>query len=123
MIKTIDYQIDGINDAELDIKRNSKLEFKLTYDSTKEIRALIAVIPGLGEDGDTYYRDNLAHSIARDLDAAVITANYFGVKSNPPAAKFSIDEIDELILKTVAENIGNPIPDNIELTKMESEEI
>lgn len=123
MIKTIDYQIDGINDAELDIKRNSKLEFKLTYDSTKEIRALIAVIPGLGEDGDTYYRDNLAHSIARDLDAAVITANYFGVKSNPPEAKFSIDEIDELILKTVAENIGNPIPDNIKLTKMESEEI
>lgn len=33
MIKTIDYQIDGINDAELDIKRNSKLEFKLTYDN------------------------------------------------------------------------------------------
>lgn len=123
MIQTKSYQIDGINDAELDIKRDSKLEFKLTYDNAKEIRSIITVIPGLGEDGDAYYRSKLAQSIARDMDAAVITVNYFGVKSNPPEAKFSIDEIDELILKTVADSIGNPIPDDIKLTKMDSDEI
>lgn len=123
MIRTKTYKIDGINDTELGIQRSSKLEFKLTYDNAKEIRSLITIIPGLGEDGDAIYRDKLAHSIARDLDAAVITANYFAVKSNPPAAQFSVDEIDELILKTVAESIGNPIPDNIELTKMNQDEI
>ena len=30
---------------------------------------------------------------------------------------------DELILKTVADSIGNPIPDDIKLTKMDSDEI
>lgn len=123
MIRTKSYKIDGVNDAELDIKRKSKLEFKLTYDNNKEIRSLITIIPGLGQDGDSYYRDKLAHSIARDMDAAVITANYFAVKSNPPGAKFSIDKIDELILKTVASSINRPIPDDIELTKMKSDEI
>lgn len=123
MIRTKSYKIDGVNDAELDIKRKSKLEFKLTYDNNKEIRSLITIIPGLGQDGDTYYRDKLAHSIARDMDAAVITTNYFAVKSNPPGAKFSIDEIDELILKTVASSINRPIPDDVELTKMKSDEI
>ncbi|MCR8679183.1 MULTISPECIES: DUF2920 family protein [Campylobacter] len=123
MIQTKTYKIDGVNDAELGIKRKSKLEFKLTYDNKKEIRALIAIIPGLGEDGDSYYRQKLAQSIARDLDAAVVTTNYFAVRSNPPAAKFSIDEIDELILRTVAQSINRPIPDDVELTKMGSDEI
>ena len=34
------YSIDSCDDVELNIKRGSKLEFRLTYDDSKEIEAI-----------------------------------------------------------------------------------
>ncbi len=41
------YSIDSCDDVELNIKRGSKLEFRLTYDDSKEIEAIVCIIPGL----------------------------------------------------------------------------
>ncbi len=35
------YSIDSCDDVELNIKRGSKLEFRLTYDDSKEIEAIV----------------------------------------------------------------------------------
>ncbi|EAH9062034.1 TPA: DUF2920 family protein, partial [Campylobacter jejuni] len=40
------YSIDSCDDVELNIKRGSKLEFRLTYDDNKEIEAIVCIIPG-----------------------------------------------------------------------------
>ncbi|EAI3906346.1 DUF2920 family protein, partial [Campylobacter lari] len=44
------YFIDSCDDVELNIKRESKLEFQLIYDDTKEIQAIMCIIQGLGAD-------------------------------------------------------------------------
>ncbi len=48
------YSIDSCDDVELNIKRGSKLEFRLTYDDSKEIEAIVCIIPGGAEDMNSY---------------------------------------------------------------------
>lgn len=48
------YSIDSCDDVELNIKRGSKLEFRLTYDDSKEIEAIVCIIPGGAEDMNNY---------------------------------------------------------------------
>lgn len=66
------YEIDSCDDVELDIKRESKLEFKLWYDDEKKPEALVFITPGLGGDADDNYREHLAQTIASDLNVAVL---------------------------------------------------
>lgn len=50
MIVSKTYEIDSCDDVELDIKRESKLEFKLWYDDEKTPEALVFVVQGMGDD-------------------------------------------------------------------------
>ncbi|KAK0019834.1 DUF2920 family protein [Campylobacter jejuni] len=103
------YSIDFCDDVELNIKRGSKLEFRLTYDDSKEIEAIVCIISGLGGDID----DNLyiEEYCARNYNVAVLSVNYHCIGNRPQTgASFYINELDRLILKTSLEAIGIQLP-------------
>ncbi|MGI7104850.1 DUF2920 family protein [Campylobacter coli] len=103
------YSIDSCDDVELNIKRGSKLEFRLTYDDSKEIEAIVCIISGLGGDID----DNLyiEEYCARNYNVAVLSVNYHCIGNRPQTgASFYINELDRLILKTSLEAIGIQLP-------------
>ncbi|EEU7404894.1 DUF2920 family protein [Campylobacter jejuni] len=103
------YSIDSCDDVELNIKRGSKLEFRLTYDDSKEIEAIVCIISGLGGDID----DNLyiEEYCARNYNVAVLSVNYHCIGNRPQTGvSFYINELDRLILKTSLEAIGIQLP-------------
>ncbi|WP_158667444.1 DUF2920 family protein, partial [Campylobacter jejuni] len=50
MIVSKAYEIDFCDDVDFDIKRESKLVFKLWYDDEKTPEALVFVLQGMGDD-------------------------------------------------------------------------
>lgn len=97
MIVTKEYFISSCDDFELNIKRQSKLRFLYTYDDKVEPKAILSIIPGLGEDAQNSYREHLASSIAEHFkgEVAVLSADYFCVSLNPSqGAKPYLDERD-----------------------------
>ncbi|EAJ2111334.1 DUF2920 family protein [Campylobacter coli] len=110
------YSIDSCDDVELNIKRGSKLEFRLTYDDSKEIEAIVCIISGLGGDID----DNLyiEEYCARNYNVAVLSVNYHCIGNRPQTgASFYINELDRLILKTSLETIGIKLPIDVQNLK------
>ncbi|EAK5832643.1 DUF2920 family protein [Campylobacter coli] len=93
------YSIDSCDDVELNIKRGSKLEFRLTYDDSKEIEAIICIIPGGAEDMNSYiYIDDY---LTRNYKVAVININYHCIGNRPHLGSgFYLDDIDKFILDT-----------------------
>ncbi|EQA9334822.1 DUF2920 family protein [Campylobacter jejuni] len=114
------YSIDSCDDVELNIKRGSKLEFRLTYDDSKEIEAIVCIISGLGGDID----DNLyiEEYCARNYNVAVLSVNYHCIGNRPQTgASFYINELDRLILKTSLEAIGIQLPVDMQNLKTDDE--
>nr|WP_215431141.1 DUF2920 family protein [Campylobacter coli] len=110
------YSIDSCDDVELNIKRGSKLEFRLTYDDSKEIEAIVCIISGLGGDID----DNLyiEEYCVRNYNVAVLSVNYHCIGNRPQTgASFYINELDRLILKTSLETIGIKLPIDVQNLK------
>ncbi|HEG2581059.1 TPA: DUF2920 family protein [Campylobacter lari] len=106
------YFIDSCDDVELNIKRESKLEFKLTYDDSKEIEAIVCIISGIGGDikDDLYISDYCA----RNYNVAVLNVNYHCIGNRPQTgAKIYLDDIDRLIFDTSIKAIGIEIPYDI----------
>lgn len=106
------YFIDSCDDVELNIKRESKLEFKLTYDDSKEIEAIVCIISGIGGDikDDLYISDYCA----RNYNVAVLNVNYHCIGNRPQTgAKIYLDDIDRLIFDTSLKAIGIEIPYDI----------
>ncbi|EHN8273688.1 DUF2920 family protein [Campylobacter coli] len=107
MIVSKTYEIDSCDDVELDIKRESKLDFKLCFDDEKEIKALVFIIPGLGGDVDENYREHLAEFVAGEFNVAVASVNYHCIGNRPQTgSSFFMDDIDKLILKTSCEALN-----------------
>lgn len=99
MIINKTYEINSCDDIELNIKRESLLEFKLSYDDSKIIKAIICIIPGGAEDMNDYiYVDDY---LARNYEVAVINVNYHCIGNRPHlGSSFYLDDIDKLILDT-----------------------
>ncbi|WP_269088352.1 DUF2920 family protein [Campylobacter armoricus] len=93
------YKIKSCDDVELNIKRESLLEFKLSYDDSKNIKAIICIIPGGAEDMNDYiYVDDY---LARNYEVAIINVNYHCIGNRPHlGSSFYLDDIDKLILDT-----------------------
>ncbi len=62
------YEISSCDDIELGIKRSSPLSFYSCYDDAKDAKAILVIIPGLGEDSDLGYRANLIRSMAETYE-------------------------------------------------------
>ena len=100
MIISQNYEIKSCDDVELEVKRESKLEFRLCFDDEKEIEALLFIINGCGGDADTNYREHLASFAAENFNVAVVSVNYHCVGNMPQTgATAYLDEIDTMILE------------------------
>ncbi|EAJ1254749.1 DUF2920 family protein [Campylobacter lari] len=105
------YFIDSCDDVELNIKRESLLEFKLIYDDNKEIEALVCIIQGLGDDiSEPMLNFNMKY-FAMNYNVAVLSVNYHCIGNRPQTgAKFYLDDIDKLIFDASLKAIGIKIP-------------
>ncbi|HFU5755723.1 TPA: DUF2920 family protein, partial [Campylobacter jejuni] len=69
------FEIDSCDDVELNIKRTSKLEYRISYDDEKDIKAIVFVIGGYGANANIYFLDSYRNYIAKNFD--VVTVNVF----------------------------------------------
>ncbi|TDJ79943.1 DUF2920 family protein, partial [Campylobacter volucris] len=76
------------------------LEFKLIYDDSKEMKAIVCIIQGLGGDSNDNYKNHLANFIVSEYNVAVLSVNYHCIGNRPQTgAKFYLDNIDKLIFE------------------------
>ena len=100
MIVDKSYEIDSCDDVELELKRESKLEFRLCFDDEREIEALLFIVPGLGGDADTNYREHLASFVAENFNVGAVSVNYHCIGNLPQMGAIGyFDEIDRVILE------------------------
>ena len=108
------YKIPSCDDVELDIKRESMLEFKLCYDDEKPVKAVVFIVPGLGGDANDSYREHLAQFIADEFNVAVASVNYHCIGNRPQnGATYFLDDLDKIILKKKHSDINIEIPSKI----------
>ncbi|EPC9469325.1 DUF2920 family protein [Campylobacter lari] len=75
MLKNETYFIDSCDDVELNIKRESKLEYRITYDDSKQMKAIVFIIGGYGANANIYFLESYRNFIAKKFD--VVTVNVF----------------------------------------------
>lgn len=111
MIVNKTYEIDSCDDVELGIKRTSKLEFKLWYDESKDIEALVFIAQGVGADCNDKYLDLILKSLLKTFNVAFVGVNYHCIGNRPQTgSRFYLDDIDKLILKTSCQTIDLKLP-------------
>ncbi|EAJ9404045.1 DUF2920 family protein [Campylobacter jejuni] len=70
------FEIDSCDDVELGIKRTSKLEYRISYDDEKDIKAIVFVIGGYGANANIYFLDSYRNYIAKNFDVATVNVFY-----------------------------------------------
>ncbi|ELD4954711.1 DUF2920 family protein [Campylobacter upsaliensis] len=107
-------EIDSTDDIELNIKRSSKLDFKLSYDDEKEIEAILVLIQGTGDDANNAYLKFIMENLAKKHNAAIISPNYFGIHNRPQTgAKPYFDELDKKIMYELCESLNIALDEEI----------
>lgn len=110
------YEIPSCDDIELNIKRESMLEFKLCYDDEKPVKAVVFIVPGLGGDANDSYREHLAQFVADEFNVAVASVNYHCIGNRPQnGATYFLDDLDKIILKKKYSDIDIEIPSKIDI--------
>lgn len=66
------FEIDSCDDVELNIKRTSKLEYRISYDDEKEMKAIVFIIGGYGANANIHFLDSYRNYIAKKFDVATI---------------------------------------------------
>lgn len=111
MIVKKDYEIATCDDMELNIQRESKLEFKLWFDDAKETKALVFINQGFGADCNDPYLDFIARDLIKNLNIAIIGVNYHCIGNRPQTgSSFYLDDIDKLILNESCKAIHLKLP-------------
>ncbi len=115
MLQTKEYSIKSCDDFELNIKRKSRLNFKLTFEDSKEIQALLVFIPGCGGDAAASYKEHLPLSVASKLDVAVLVVDYFGISNRPfLGGKCMLDDFDKAFFKHSCNAVGFRLDDDFD---------
>ncbi|MGJ9312359.1 DUF2920 family protein [Campylobacter jejuni] len=70
------FEIDSCDDVELNIKRTSKLEYRISYDDEKEIKAIVFMIGGYGANANIYFLDSYRNYIAKNFDVVAVHVFY-----------------------------------------------
>lgn len=69
------FEIDSCDDEELEIGRISKLEYRISYDDEKEMKAIVFIVGGFGANKNISFLDFDREYIAKKFD--VIAVNVF----------------------------------------------
>lgn len=70
------FEIDSCDDVELGIKRTSKLEYRISYDDEKEMKAIVFIIGGFGANANISFLDFDREYIAKKFDVVAINVFY-----------------------------------------------
>ncbi|EMG6304621.1 DUF2920 family protein, partial [Campylobacter coli] len=70
------FEIDSCDDVELDIKRTSKLEYRISYDDEKEMKAIVFIIGGMGANANISFLDFDREYIAKKFDVVAVNVFY-----------------------------------------------
>ncbi|EDP6879480.1 TPA: DUF2920 family protein [Campylobacter lari] len=81
------YFIDSCDDVELNIKRESKLEYRITYDDSKQMEAIVFIIGGFGANANISFLDFDREYLAKKFNIIVVNVFYHCFSARP-----SIDE-------------------------------
>ncbi|WP_257404437.1 DUF2920 family protein [Campylobacter lari] len=76
MLKNETYFIDSCDDVELNIKRESKLEYRITYDDSKEMKAIVFIIGGYGANAHMAFVDFNRKLIAKKHNVVAVSVLY-----------------------------------------------
>ncbi|HEB9332597.1 TPA: DUF2920 family protein [Campylobacter coli] len=70
------FEIDSCDDAELNIKRTSKLEYRISYDDEKEMKVIVFIIGGYGANANIHFLDSYRNYIAKKFDVVAVNVFY-----------------------------------------------
>ncbi|EPF9638172.1 DUF2920 family protein [Campylobacter jejuni] len=70
------FEIDSCDDVELNIKRTSKLEYRISYDDEKDLKAIVFIIGGYGANANIYFLDSYRNYIAKNFDVVAVHVFY-----------------------------------------------
>ncbi|EPV8106706.1 DUF2920 family protein [Campylobacter lari] len=70
------YFIDSCDDVELGIKRESKLEYRISYDNEKTMKAIVFIIGGYGANVNIHFLDSYRNFIAKKFDVVAVNVFY-----------------------------------------------
>ncbi|EJT4801165.1 DUF2920 family protein, partial [Campylobacter jejuni] len=70
------FEIDSCDDIELSIKRTSKLEYRISYDDEKDIKAIVFIVGGFGANANISFLDFDREYIAKNFDVVVVHVFY-----------------------------------------------
>lgn len=70
------FEIDSCDDVELGIKRTSKLEYRISYDEEKVMKAIVFIIGGYGANSNIYFLDSYRNYIAKKFGVVAVNVFY-----------------------------------------------
>ncbi|EAL5878718.1 carbonic anhydrase [Campylobacter jejuni] len=70
------FEIDSCDDVELNIKRTSKLEYRISYDDEKDIKAIVFIVGGFGANANISFLDFDREYIAKNFDVVAVHVFY-----------------------------------------------
>lgn len=76
MLVSQSFFIDSCDDAELGIKRGSKLEYRITYDDSKDLKALVFIVGGFGANANISLLDFDRDFIAKNFPVIAVDVFY-----------------------------------------------
>lgn len=104
---TVEKSIKSCHDFELQIERENQVSFRYSYKKKTELKGIVFIISGFGEDTNNGYLDNLRTYTAKTFDVVCINVFYHCFYSRPSiGAKISPDKVDETFIKKYFEEYG-----------------
>ncbi|MBK1993774.1 DUF2920 family protein, partial [Campylobacter novaezeelandiae] len=105
------YETSSCDDVELNIKRESKLEYRITFDDSKDLKAIVFIIGGYGANANIHFLDSYRNYLAKKFDVMVVNVFYHCFcqrKSDVPkySAYVSFIDKDLEILNSVLQKYG-----------------
>ncbi|HED5424387.1 TPA: DUF2920 family protein [Campylobacter jejuni] len=70
------FEIDSCDDVELNIKRTSKLEYRISYDNEKDIKAIVFIVGGFGANANISFLDFDREYIAKNFNVVAVNVFY-----------------------------------------------
>lgn len=104
MITTKSFDIASCDDFELGIRRQNLLRYTISFPSNiSEIKGILFIIPGFGEDANSDYMESLRVSIAKEYSLAVVNVFYHCFYNRPNlGARLYFDDKDISVLKEIS---------------------
>jgi len=111
-------KIFSCNDFELEIKRETDLEYQITYPSDVKVKAIVFIIAGFGADTNSQYMDKLREYTAETYSVVAVNVFYHCFYARPGnKTSLQFDDLDIGHLKSVIKEFNIDFSDVNEITK------